>query len=113
MEFPVYLPDCSDSADGGGAVTGYGLARFRVKLKGVITVLILATFLLPVETLLIPRYVTFNTYKILGTPLPLWLTAITGQGLKAAVFILVFQQIFNSYPISLDEAAELGRSRKI
>lgn len=109
---PCISPCCSDSQTAAAAVTGYGLARFRVKLKGVITVLILATFLLPVETLLIPRYVTFNTYKILGTPLPLWLTAITGQGLKAAVFILVFQQIFNSYPITLDEAAELDGAGK-
>lgn len=94
------------------AVTGYGLARFNVKLKGIIMILILATFVLPVETLLIPRYVMFNSYKMLDTPLPLWLSAITGQGLKSAVFILVFQQVFNSYPISLDEAAELDGAGK-
>lgn len=94
------------------AVTGYGLARFNVKLKGIIMILILATFVLPVETLLIPRYVMFNSYKLIDSPLPTWLSAITGQGLKSAVFILVFQQIFNSYPISLDEAAELDGAGK-
>ena len=47
------------------AVTGYGLARFNVKLKGIIMILILVTFVLPVETLLIPRYVMFNSYKML------------------------------------------------
>lgn len=94
------------------AVTGYGLARFNVKLKGIIMILILATFVLPVETLLIPRYVMFNSYKLLDSPLPTWLSAFTGQGLKSAVFILVFQQIFNSYPISLDEAAELDGAGK-
>ncbi len=94
------------------AVTGYGLARFNVKLKGIIFVLILATFVLPVETLLIPRYVMFNNYNMLDSPLPLWLSAFTGQGLKSAVFILVFQQVFNGYPISLDEAAELDGAGK-
>lgn len=94
------------------AVTGYGLARFNVKLKGIIMILILATFVLPVETLLIPRYVMFNSYKFIDSPLPTWLSAFTGQGLKSAVFILVFQQIFNSYPISLDEAAELDGAGK-
>ncbi|MBQ8804472.1 MAG: carbohydrate ABC transporter permease [Tyzzerella sp.] len=94
------------------AVTGYGLARFNVKLKGIIMILILATFVLPVETLLIPRYVMFNSYKLIDSPLPTWLSAFTGQGLKSAVFILVFQQIFNSYPISLDEAAELDGAGK-
>ncbi len=94
------------------AVTGYGLARFNVKLKGVIFILILATFVLPVETLLIPRYVMFNDYGMLGNPLPMWLSALTGQGLKSAVFILVFQQMFSSYPVSLDEAAELDGAGK-
>lgn len=94
------------------AVTGYGLARFNVKLKGIIMILILATFVLPVETLLIPRYVMFNSYKLLGSPLPTWLSALTGQGLKSAVFILVFWQTFSSYPISLDEAAELDGAGK-
>ncbi len=94
------------------AITGYGLARFRVKLKGIILVLILATFVLPVETLLIPRYVMFNSYKLIDSPLPMWLSALTGQGLKSAVFILVFQQIFSSYPVSLDEAAELDGAGK-
>ena len=94
------------------AVTGYGLARFNVKLKGIIFILILVTFVLPVETLLIPRYVMFNNYNMLNSPLPLWLSALTGQGLKSAVFILVFQQVFNGYPISLDEAAELDGAGK-
>ena len=64
------------------AITGYGLARFNVKLKGIILVLILATFVLPVETLLIPRYVMFNSYKLIDSPLPIWLSALTGQGLN-------------------------------
>lgn len=94
------------------AVTGYGLARFNVKLKGVIMILILVTFVLPVETLLTPRYVMFSSYQMLDNPLPIWLSALTGQGLKAAVFILVFQQVYNGYPISLDEAAELDGAGK-
>lgn len=94
------------------AVTGYGLARFNVKLKGVILALVLATFVLPVETLLIPRYVMFNSYKMLDSPLPLWISAATGQGLKSAVFILVFWQMFSGYPVSLDEAAELDGAGK-
>lgn len=94
------------------AVTGYGLARFNVKLKGIILILILATFVFPVETLLIPRYVMFNSYHLLDTPFPLWLSAMTGQGLKSAVFILVFQQSFAGYPVSLDEAAELDGAGK-
>ena len=88
------------------ALTGYGLARFHVPGRKGILVLILVTFVLPVETLLIPRYVMFNTYHLLDTPLTLWLPSATGQGLQAAVFILV------CYPVSLDEAAEIDGAGK-
>ena len=37
---------------------------------------------------------------------------IDGTRVKSAVFILVFQQVFSSYPISLDEAAELDGAGK-
>ncbi len=94
------------------ALAGYGLARFNMPGRKGILVLILATFVLPVETLLIPRYVMFNTYHLLDTPLTLWLPATTGQGLQAAVFILVFYQVFKSYPVSLDEAAEIDGAGK-
>lgn len=94
------------------AVTAYGLARFELPFKKVWFVLILATFILPVEATLIPRYVLFNDYKLLDTPFPLFLTAVSGQGLKSAVFILVFYQIFKGYSVSIDEAAELDGAGK-
>jgi len=94
------------------ALVGYGLARFEVPLKKTVIVFILFTFIVPIETTLIPRYVLFENYKMLDTPLATWLTALTGQGLKSAVFILVFYQIFSSYPVSIDEAAELDGAGK-
>lgn len=94
------------------AIIGYGLARFEVPCKKIIIVFILATFVVPIETVLIPRYVLFENYKLLNTPLPFWVTALTGQGLKSAVFILVFYQIFSGYPVSIDEAAELDGAGK-
>lgn len=94
------------------AVTGYGLARFEVPFKGIIVILVMFTFVVPVETLLIPRYVMFNTYKLLDTPFTFWFTALTGQGLRSAVFILVFFQMFKNYPVSIDEAAELDGAGK-
>ena len=89
------------------AVTAYALARFELPVKKLWIALILLTFIVPVETMLVPRYVLLNNYGLLDTPLAFWLNAVFGQGLKSAVFILVFFQIFRSYPISIDEAAEI------
>lgn len=94
------------------AVTGYGFARFRFPLKKFWLALCVLTFIIPTQVTLIPRYVLFSTYKILDTPLPSFLPALLGQGLKSAVFILVFYQFFSSYPKAMDEAAEIDGAGK-
>lgn len=94
------------------AVTGYGLARFEFPLKKFLMVLCVLTFIIPTQVTLVPRYVLFSNYHILDTPLPSFLPALLGQGLKSAVFILVFYQFFSSYPKSMDEAAEIDGAGK-
>ena len=89
------------------AVTAYGLARFKLPYAKLIIILIIFTYIIPTETLLIPRFVLFNNYKLLDTPLTFWLTSLFGQGLKSSLFILVFYQTFSNYPQSIDEAAEI------
>ena len=94
------------------AFVGFGLARFRVKGKALWMVLIVSTFLIPDQVTKIPRYVLYHSYGILNTILPSYLPAVLGQGLKSAIFILIYYQFFSSYPKALDEAAEIdGCSR--
>ena len=52
------------------AAIGYGLARFDFPLKKMWIALVVATFLLPVNITLIPRYVLYNQYGILNTVFP-------------------------------------------
>ncbi len=94
------------------AVIGYGLARFEFPLKKLWFTLIVATFIIPAQVTLIPRYMMFSKYGMINTPWPNLLPAAVGQGLKSAIFILIFFQFFNSYPKSLDEAAELDGAGK-
>jgi len=62
---------------------------------------------------MIPRYVLFSKYKLINTPWASFLPAVFGQGVKGAIFILIFYQFFNSYPKSLDEAAQIDGARKL
>lgn len=89
------------------AVVGYGLARFPVPGKKAIVCMIVATFVVPTQIMLIPRYLMFSNYNMVDTILPQILPALMGQGLKSSIFIMVFQNFFKSYPLSLDEAAYL------
>lgn len=95
------------------ACIGFGLARFAIKGKSVWMILIVSTFLIPDQITKIPRYVLYHSYGILNTVWPFYLPAALGQGLKSAIFILIFYQFFASYPKALDEAAEIDGCSKL
>lgn len=95
------------------ACIGFGLARFEFPFKKAWFVLILATFLLPTQIMMVPRYVLFDRYNMINTVWTQYLPAVLGQGIKSAIFILVFFQYFSTYPKTFDEAAELDGAGKL
>ncbi len=88
-------------------LVGYGLARYQFPGRKFIIVMIVITFFIPPQITMLPKYLLFSRMGILNSPLCLYLPALFGQGNNSAIFILVFFQFFDSYPISLDEAARL------
>lgn len=95
------------------ACAGFGLARFRLKSRNVWMLLIIATFILPTQVMLIPRYALFHDLGMVNTVWVQYVPALLGQGIKSAIFILVFFQYFSSYPRSFDEAAQLDGAGKL
>lgn len=89
------------------SVIGYGFAKFDFPLKKTFLVIILATFIIPPQVLMIPKYVLFHQFGLLDRPLGIILPAFLGQGLNSAIFIFIFYQFFRMIPKSLDEAAEI------
>jgi len=89
------------------AVIGYGLSRFDFKFKNVILGLILFTFIIPPQILMIPTYLLYRDLGILGSVMSFVLPALFGQGIRSAIFIMIFYQFFNIIPKVLDEAAEI------
>ncbi len=89
------------------SLVGYGLARYRFRGKNLLFVLILATFIIPVQTTFIPQMLTYKKFNMLGNISSILLPAVVGQGLKSAIFILIFYQTFLSLPKVLEEAARL------
>ena len=89
------------------SLIGYGLARYRFWGKSLLFALILATFIIPAQNTFIPQLLIFKSYGLLGNILCLILPALAGQGLRSAVFILIFYQTYLSLPKVLEEAARL------
>ncbi|CAM4214018.1 multiple sugar transport system permease protein [Paenibacillus endophyticus] len=89
------------------AMTGYALARLALPFKGLFTALIILTFLIPPQVIIIPLYVIFSKLGLLNSLFVFLIPALFGQGLKGALFILIFRQFFKAQPPSLEEAAKL------
>ena len=85
----------------------YGFARFEFKGKKAAFVLLLLFIIIPVQTIIIPRYILYGLIGISTTATPLWLPTLFGYGLQGGLFIFIFRQFFLSLPKSLEEAASI------
>ena len=95
------------------ALVGYGLAKFKFPGKKVVFGLIVVSFIIPPQVLMIP---TLMLYKKIGLLKSLWtfaLPALLAQGVKHTVFIMLYFQFFNMLPKELDEAAEIDGAGKL
>ncbi|TFE26341.1 carbohydrate ABC transporter permease [Cohnella luojiensis] len=89
------------------ALVGYGFAKFAFPGKNVMFALILMTFIIPVQVVMIPLFLLFQQYGMLGSPLPFVIPALFAGGIKSALFILIYTQFFRTIPKSLEESAQL------
>ena len=87
------------------SLIGYGLARFRFRGHNLVMAVIIFTFVLPSQIVMIPNYVLYSDMDILGTVWSFVLPSLLGQGLNAPIFILIFYQFFKTVPKALIEAA--------
>ena len=88
-------------------LTAYGLARFRFPGKKLIFGLIILTFIIPPQLTMMPQLITFTKFGFAGNVLSYIVPAAMGQGIKSAVFILIFYQFFRGIPDSVVEAAKI------
>jgi len=89
------------------AITGYALARLRFPGKTAAFILIIVTFMVPPQITIIPMYTIFGKLGWLNTPLVFIIPAVFAQGLRGALFIIIFRQFFLTQPKALEEAAKM------
>jgi len=103
----TYVLKVSISVTLSSAIIGYGFARFRFPLKNVLFVLMLATFILPSQVTMVANMVIFKNLSLMSTQKAMIYPAILGQGVNAAIYILIFYQFFKTIPTVLMESAEV------
>ncbi|MNM79098.1 L-arabinose transport system permease protein AraQ [compost metagenome] len=88
-------------------VVAYGFARFRFPGSGLIFLVLLATMMLPFHVTLIPTFLIWQKFGLVGQFDPLVLRAWTAWG---PFYIFLLRQFFMTLPRELDDAAEMDGS---
>lgn len=94
------------------AITGYGFARFKFKGKNLLFLVVIMMILVPPQIIALPLYSQFRHFGIgslsvnlIDNMLTMYLPAITGNGIRSGLMILIFRQFFKGLPKELEDAA--------
>lgn len=89
------------------SLAGYGFARFKFKGRGLMFGLAMLNLIIPSALMIMPLYIQFSKFHMMGTYLPIILPSFLGFGLKGGIYIFLFRQFFKSLPVSYEEAAKI------
>jgi len=89
------------------SLIGYGFARFRFPFRNILFMFVILAFIVPVQTIIVPLYLTFLNFDWINTYRPLIVPAFFGFGLNGALFIFIFRQFFLTLPTDLENAAKI------
>lgn len=107
------------------SIAAYGFARFKFKIKPLLTVGLFLTILIPETMIIIPRAVNYSHLdffgilglienitgitglrpNIIGSPLAFYLPSLFAMGLRSGLLIFIYMQFFKGLPYELEEAA--------
>ncbi|MBE6856111.1 MAG: carbohydrate ABC transporter permease [Ruminococcus sp.] len=95
------------------AITGYGFARFKFKGKGLLFGIVIMMILVPTQVISLPLYTQFRYFGIKGlfslnlidSMATMYLPALTANGIRSGLMILIFRQFFKGLPRELEDAA--------
>lgn len=95
------------------SLTAYGFARFKFRGKIILMGIMLLTFVIPPQILMMPTFLLYTDLGLIGTLYAFTLPALLGQGLQSAVMILIFYQFYKPIPDALLEAAEIDGASQL
>src|SRR5207247_6433651 len=91
------------------ALAGFAFARHRVWWKNVVFLFVLSTLMVPWIVTMIPQFVIFYRFHLIGTPWPWVLWGIQCTPLQ----IFLFRQFYASFPRELEDAAAIDGSGRL
>ncbi|MCR5154072.1 MAG: carbohydrate ABC transporter permease [Lachnospiraceae bacterium] len=97
------------------SMAGYGFARFEFPFKKLLFGCVVVMIVIPAHSIMLPLYMSFRSFNIFGllpndinmmaTVWPMYILTIFGCGVKAGLYIYIFNQFFRGLPKEIEEAA--------
>ncbi len=85
----------------------YGFARIKFPGREFLFLVAMFTLLIPPQTVIIPLFMQYKTMGWMDTYLPLIIPGFFANGLRGALFIFIFRQLFRGLPWELEDAARV------
>ncbi|RAP75236.1 carbohydrate ABC transporter permease [Paenibacillus montanisoli] len=85
----------------------YGFARIKFPGREFLFFMCMFTMIIPPQTLIVPLFMQYKTMGWLDSVLPLIVPSFFGNGLRGALFIFIFRQLFRGLPWELEDAARV------
>ncbi|MDR2532254.1 MAG: carbohydrate ABC transporter permease [Oscillospiraceae bacterium] len=111
------------------SMVGYGFARYTFPFKKLLFACVVIMIVIPSHTVMLPLFTTFREFNpfglvglfndgesinllgggsaIAGGVLPMFIMTLFGCGLRAGLYIYIFNQFFRALPKEIEEAAEI------
>lgn len=101
------------------AMTGYGLAKIKSKLGGLVLLFVVLTILIPPQIILVPMFLKFRFFDIGGiieaitgssitlmnSIWPIVILSATGLAFKNGLYIFIMRQFYKGIPEEIEEAS--------
>lgn len=106
------------------SIVAYGMARFKFRGKGILTVMLFLMIVVPEQMTIIPKMMNYSNLDFLGiiglinkifgsnirisvlnTGFAFWLPSVFGVGLRSGIIIFIYMQFYKGLPKELEEAA--------
>jgi ABC-type sugar transport system, permease component len=85
------------------SLVAYGFSRIAWKGRDTLFIIVLVTMMLPFQVVMIPLFLLFLKFGIMGTLLPMIITSFFGN----AFYIFLLRQFFMGIPQELSQAAKV------
>ncbi|MCM3748787.1 carbohydrate ABC transporter permease [Paenibacillus pasadenensis] len=89
------------------ALAGYAFAKFNFPGKSILFGLLILSFLIPPQTIVIPMFLLIKELGWMGTKFAIIGPAMFGHGIRGSLFVIIFTQFFRTLPKELDESARI------